>query len=365
MLAVALIAAMLALTAAPLKVGYLTGGASQFGAVANDLGIFKQEGVEVELIPFSSSPDALNALNSGKLDVAAGFGTCPPLGFIARGADFVFIAGHMTGGHAVFGTPQLAAHYHSLKDLKGKRVASPRLYTPDVILKGGLVEAGISFGPEGARKDVTIVEVRNGPQALDVLKSGKVDAAALVANEIPLALAAGFKPLAWSTDIFPGHPCCRVAVKRSFLQENRPVLVKFLRAWIRAERVKKDNPDAYIASYAKQANIDLVKAKATLFEPHVGHEANPNAKAIVKMWNFMRSIDYIQSNIDIRTHIDTTLYKEALDSLSREHHGDKYYAQLQKRYTVQNTKLQGVAGAFPWLQQAAREEGREQRWASI
>ena len=333
---VAIVVTALTVSADTLTVGYLTGGASQFGAVAIDYGVFKSLNLDVELVPFSSSPDALNALHSGKLDIAAGFGTAPPLIFISKGDDFVFIAGHMSGGHAIVGTPELAKHFKSFKDLIGKKVATARLYTPDVLLRGALVDNGISYDTEG-KAQVQLVEARNGPQAWELLKSGKVDAAALVSNEVQLALAAGFKVLRWSVEILPDHPCCRVVVTRETLNSKRPELVRFLRAWILAERIKRDDPTGYINSYAKVANIDFAKAKATLFEPHTSQTADPNTNGIVKFWDYLKSIKYIDSNIDIHTHIDTSLYKEALDGLRKENPKDKFYQVLEKRYTAQNT----------------------------
>jgi NitT/TauT family transport system substrate-binding protein len=109
-----------------------------------------------------------------------------------------------------------------------------------------------------------------------------------------------------------------------------------LRAWIQAEKVKEANPNAYIRSYANQAHISFAKAKEVLYEPHVKHEADPNEKAVIKMWNYLRSVNYIQSNEDIRKHINTSLYKTALDQLTAENPKDKFYQRLQKQFYAQN-----------------------------
>ncbi len=333
-----------AANAKPLTVGYLTGGASPFGAVAESQGLFKKEGISVELVPFSSGSDALNALNTGKLDIAAGFGTAPPLIFVGKGADFVVIAGHMTGGHAIVGTRELATKYKGLRSLIGKTVASPRIVTPDVVLKGALTRAGITYGTTG-NPQVHIIETKNSPQALELLKSGKVDAAALVHTEVELAREAGYKVLAWSTDIFPEHPCCRVVVKRDLLKSHPKTLTAFLRAWIEAERVREYNKKAYVAAYAKQGNFSYGKAEEILYEPHVSHSADPNTLAVIKMWNYLRSIGYISSNEDIRKHINTSLYKTALNQLSTKNPKDKFYAKLQQRFKKYNPPGKALASA--------------------
>ncbi len=329
-----------------LTVGYLTGGASPFGAVAESQGLFIKEGLTVKLVPFSSSPDALNALNSGKLDIAAGFGTAPPLIFIGKGADFVVIAGHMTGGHAIVGTPEFARKYKNIRSFIGKTVVSPRLITPDVILKGALNHAGITYGTDG-NVQVRIVETKNGPQALQVLKSGKVDAAALVHTEVELARQAGYKVLAWSIDIFPEHPCCRVVVKRDFLKNHSETLTAFLRAWIQAERVREYDRKAYVEAYARQGNFSNKKADEILYEPHVSHSADPNTLAVIKMWDYLRNIDYIQSTADIRKNINTSLYKTALDQLAKQNPQDKFYKKLEARFRKFNPPGKALAQAVP------------------
>lgn len=329
-----------------LTIGYLTGGASPFGAVAESQGLFKKEGLDVKLVPFSSSPDAMNALNSGKLDIAAGFGTAPPLIFISKGADLVVIAGHMTGGHAIVGTPAFAAKYKGLKSFIGATVASARLNTPDVVLKGALTSAGITYGT-GNNVQVQIVEAKNGPQAYQILKSGKVDAAALVHTEVELARLAGYKVLAWSTDIFPDHPCCRVVVKRDFLKNQSKTLTAFLRAWIQAERIREHDKKAYVEAYARQGNMEYKKAEEILYEPHVSHSADPNTLAVIKMWDYLRSIGYINSNLDIRQNINAGLYKTALDQLAQQYPKDKFYTKLKARYKVFNPPGKALAQAAP------------------
>ncbi|MDR1646895.1 MAG: ABC transporter substrate-binding protein, partial [Zoogloeaceae bacterium] len=77
-----------------LKVGYLpvTGHAKFF--VAQEYGLFKAEGLDVELIEFQNSADGLNALISGKLDIAP-FGTTAPLVHLAKGTKIRIIGGIM------------------------------------------------------------------------------------------------------------------------------------------------------------------------------------------------------------------------------------------------------------------------------
>ncbi len=121
-----------------LKVGYAPGGGSILAFIAQDQKLFAKEGVDVDLVQFSSTGDGLNALNSGKIDIGISFGTAAPLTFISKGSDFTIIGGALAGGHPVIALPARAGQFKSIKDFKGKTVAVPRLYTADVVRRGAL-----------------------------------------------------------------------------------------------------------------------------------------------------------------------------------------------------------------------------------
>lgn len=138
----------------PLKkitVGYSpAGGSSLLTFIALDQGYFKEAGIEVELLPFTSTADGLNALNSGKIDLGIGFGTAGPLTLDNNGADLVIIGGSLAGGHPIIATQEKASQFKSIEDYRGKTVASPRLYTADIVFRGALAKAGID-----SKKDVS------------------------------------------------------------------------------------------------------------------------------------------------------------------------------------------------------------------
>src|SRR5699024_712028 len=62
-----------------IKVGYNPGTGNILTFIAIEKGIDKEEGIEMELVPFTNSTDALTSLQSKKIDVAVSFGTAAPL----------------------------------------------------------------------------------------------------------------------------------------------------------------------------------------------------------------------------------------------------------------------------------------------
>ncbi len=138
---------------APLRIGYQQGGSSTLPMIAKEEKFFERTGVKTDFVLFTNSADGLNALNAGKLDVGVSFGTGGPLTFASKGSKFVIIGGNLSGGHPILVKPENAAKVKSINDFRGKTVATPRVFTSDVVFRAALAKAGID-----PQKDLTIIE---------------------------------------------------------------------------------------------------------------------------------------------------------------------------------------------------------------
>lgn len=326
------ISAAIALPAKPhLKVGYSAGGGSILSFLAQDQKLFEKEGIDVELVPFSSSADGLNALNSGKIDVGVSFGTAGPLTFITKGSDFSIIGGQLSGGHPVIALPAKIGQFKTIQDFKGKTVATPRIYTADIVWRGALKRAGID-----PNKDVKIVELKTPSAVLEAVKSGKVDVGIGAASILVKAKEAGVAIVGWSNDYFPQHPCCRIVVRGKAVKENPENYRAFLRAILQAEKIKEKNPELAVDVNKRYLNIDEAMAREYTLDPHQEAHADPNRKGVNQMWHDMKSIDYVQSDLDVNRYINVELYRDALKELLRRNPKDKFYLEAKKRFDHQN-----------------------------
>lgn len=314
-----------------LKVGYAPGGGSVLSFLAQDQKLFEKEGIEVELIPFTSSSDGLNALNSGKIDIGISFGTAGPLTFMTKGSDFSIIGGHLSGGHPVIALPDKAGQFKTIQDFRGKTVATPRIYTADIVWRGALKRAGID-----PNKDVTIIELKNPSAVLEAVKSGKVDVGIGASSILLKAKEAGVAIVGWSNDFFPQHPCCRIVAKGKAVKENPETYRAFLRAILQAEKIKHENPALAVDTNKRYLNIDDKMAREFTLDPHQITHADPNKKGVERMWHDMKAIDYVQSDLDLNRYINIELYRGALKELLRRHPKDKYYREAKKRFEQQN-----------------------------
>lgn len=318
-----------------IKVGYGQGSGAALFDVADLEGFFKDEHLQVEGVGFASSADGLNALQAGKIDVGMTFGTAAPLTFISKGSDFSIIGGHLEGGHPILVQKKDKDKYKTLADYKGKTVGTIRMFTSDIVFRSALSKAGIDW-----KKDLKIVEFKTSGDLLQAISSGKVDVAVSAGSTYLQAKDSGLVPVAWSNDLNPTHVCCRVVTRKDLLsKDDGEAYKRFLKALIRAERVKNEQPEEAVKAAQKHLKLDDVTVNSIVNEKHAHYSPDPNSKEVKKMWEQMKKIGYIENadKIDINNYINLDLYEKALNELIKEYPEDKaYYEKELERFNKQN-----------------------------
>ena len=139
--------------------------------VAEQLGYFKAEGLDVTIVDFAGGARALQAVVGGSADVVSGafehtlnmhYKGQPMRAFVVQGA-----APQITLGY----NPKAIPNYKSVMDLKGKKigVTAPGSST-NVVVNFVLAKAGLK------PSDVSIVGVGAGNGAVAAMRAGQVDA---------------------------------------------------------------------------------------------------------------------------------------------------------------------------------------------
>jgi NitT/TauT family transport system substrate-binding protein len=316
----------------PVNVGYLpvTGHAKFF--VAKEKGFFDQEGVKVELIQFANSADGISALRAKKLDIGA-FGTTAPLVHIAKGADLRIIGGVMGEDAALITTQEKGVKIKTVKDLKGKKIATVRLASGDAVLRGALHRAGLDW-----RKDVQIFELKNPPAVLEAVKSGQVDAGVVWGPHDVRAEEMGLKIIARSHELEPGHPCCRLTINADEQVKDAKIWPHFIRAILRAERFTQlpANRKETVAIIQQYLKIDPSVIEKAYYGGHLDQSSDPNVKGVEVFWKTMQLSEFVESKAKIRPFIVTAYYKAALESLIAENPKDLYWAKLKKQFNARD-----------------------------
>lgn len=312
-----------------LKVGYLPNNGATLIFVAKEQGYFTDQGLNVELSSFANSAEGTNAIIAKKIDVG-GFGLAPLI-FISKGTSETIIGGQMGEGAAVFTTPEKASQFKDLNSFKGKTVATVRAASGDIHFRGALQNAGLDL-----KKDLIIQELASPAAVIEALKSGKVDAGVVWTPFTETAPNQGLVRLWYTDEYFPKHPCCRIAVLSDELNKNRDSFVSYEKALIQAYSFTKSNPDATLEDVSKYVQINKTDLKNAIDSPHFYISPDPNTKGIVESYNLMKSIGYINTTVNIQDHIDTTVYKQALDEIAKQNPNNAVYQQLEADYQTLN-----------------------------
>lgn len=291
-----------------------------FQFLAEDKGYLKEEGVDVELTYINNGSDAFSALSSGQVDVISTYGTGGPLIQISKGQEFTIFGGYMIiGATPVFAMPDTV--YNSVEDFRGKKIAIMRGGTPDIVLKGILHDAGFDLN-----KDVTFIEMKKNTEVMEAVRSGQADFGA-VSTGFELQIAnAGMKIVLWPDELWPDHSCCRMVAKTSWVKENPEAMERLLRAYLRAEEVMQDDMSRVVELTVKNLDMSTETAESFLLSKHMKYETDPYKNSVVKMWEKMKSFNYIDNaTINIEDHINTSQYKTALDSLAKDYPSSEFF----------------------------------------
>lgn len=233
----AMLLAVSAHAAAPLKIGYSDWPGWVAWQVAIDKGWFKEAGVPVtfEWFDYSASMDAFSA---GKIDaVTMTNGDALVTGAAGGKSVMVMLTDYSNGNDMIIGKPGV----RSIKALKGKKVAVELGFVEHLLLLNGLKKAGMK------ESDVTLVNAKTNEMP-QMLASGDV---AAVGAWQPISGQAmksvpGSRPIYTSADE-PGLIYDVLAVNPSSAKQRKADWVKVVKVWDKVVKYINDpktQPDA-------------------------------------------------------------------------------------------------------------------------
>lgn len=221
--------------------------------VALEKGYFKEEGLKIERKIFTNGPNLMMAMSNGELDLCVATGFTPILQAASQGSD-VKILSSMAKGNA----PVVAGgHIKTFKDLDGKVVGSPGLGTiQNTMLSIAAQKHGIKF------QKVVHGKITDLPVFLE---KGEIDAftgwewpAADTVNRVKGAHYVLNMP------VIENAESVAMGVNGKFYKENREVVKKFVRAYLKGVKYYNENKDEGQALMAKMINRPVEVAKMAL-----------------------------------------------------------------------------------------------------
>src|SRR5688572_26055185 len=218
--------------------------------VAQEQGLFKKHGLGVKelLLLRGTGPAAAQMLVAGTAPIAA-LGGALVEGAI-RGAGIAYIAS--TSNHLIFSIYS-RSEIARPENLKGKTVA--------VDAKGGSIELatiialkrfGLTLG-----KDVSSVYLGGPVPQLGTLEKGIVDATTLSAPTTLRARKMGYKALINLGALKLSYVHTAIGVNRAFAKNNPESVEAFLKAYIEAMKMTREQPDVGMKARSEEHTSEL------------------------------------------------------------------------------------------------------------
>ena len=306
-----------------------------FVTIAKQKGYFDEYNIEVIEDPVNNSADALTALGNNQVQATSNQGTNTPLSYIAKGQDFTMVGGYMLKGMYV--VAKAGTGWNGPADLIGKRFAGPANQTS---VTGALLKLG--YDPI---KEVEWLTYSTNNDRLSAVVKGEADYAILSGDLLSKvnSMKNQIEICAWADDLTPNYGCCRLNMQTNYVKENPETVKNLLKALLRAECYLNSNVDECVSMLAKEIGADEDYVSAYLKNPNYVPSVDPVRKSIIETWNVMVNTGFVDESavksINVEDHINTALYKQALDELLNEYKGtadEGFYNERENFFKANN-----------------------------
>ncbi|MFF8092745.1 aliphatic sulfonate ABC transporter substrate-binding protein [Streptomyces sp. NPDC016675] len=244
------------------RIGYFGNVTHATALVGNQKGFFQKAlgATEAKYATFNAGPSEIEALNSGSIDIGW-IGPSPSINGYTKsgGKNLRIIGGSASGGVKLVVNPE---KIKSVKDVKGKRIATPQLgNTQDVAFLNWVAEQGWKVDAQSGKGDVTVVRSDNKVTP-DAYKAGSLDGAWVPEPTASKLVAEGGKVLLDESTLWPDEKfvITNIIVSQKFLEEHPKAVEAVLKASVETNKWIKANPDEAKAAANRQLEKDTGKA---------------------------------------------------------------------------------------------------------
>jgi NitT/TauT family transport system substrate-binding protein len=222
--------------------------------VAKDAGYFDQQGLDVRMLLIRGGSLAVQLLVTGQSPIGLIGGTSAAYAYLQGNKDVVIISGlQNVMAYTLGAKPEIQRP----EDIKGKRLAVSRFgSTSDFVAEYALKHLGLK------KTDVTMIQIGLESDRLLAMQRGDISLSVFSPIITPVVKKAGMRILLDLEELKVPYLLTGHGTTRSFLEKNRSVVVKFMRASILAiKRIKNDRPYAekVLAKYVRTSDHDAVR----------------------------------------------------------------------------------------------------------
>lgn len=253
----------------PIKIGTAPWTTNMFLYLAEDKGFFKEEGLNVEIVYFPVASDSYSAFSSQKLDLVtiASPDTIAPF---SKGTDFktIIVTDKSTGSDGIVAKKGI----NSIKDLKGKKIAT-ELYSVDhMYLLSLLDEVGLT------KDDVEIVNMSIADSSTAFI-AGQVDAAAIWEPFLNNSVNNGEGVLLSTSKEQPDLITDSIIASGDLIKKRPQDVQKFVNVWFKSIEYWQKNKDEAEEIMAKHLDVSKEDFRAMMDELHIN-----TAEDVIKLF---------------------------------------------------------------------------------
>jgi len=224
--------------------------------IAEQEGMLQKEGIEIKRVLGGTTTATSQALVAGSTDFAQ-MNLVQLLSANSAGADLIAVAGDtLVPIYALVVHPSIKSY----ADLKGRRLAVAGPTDPlNFILARMLAANGLAPG------DYEMLGLGGTPTRLAAVEKGGVAGALVNQPSDFKAIASGLRLLGYSSDYVDNFQYTVTGMRRDWAQANRPLTVRFLRAFARACEFfyEPKNKEAVLRALIEKAKAERDEAEKT------------------------------------------------------------------------------------------------------
>ena len=245
--------------------------------VAKEARLFEKQGLDLNLVYIPGGPRSIMSLIGSSIQFVNHSGM-PALEAYMRGADTAMIASSMNRlEHAVMANKSIT----SVDQLRGKVLGMSALGAlTDIILREALRYYGIS------EKEVTIIPVGDEGARLSSLQTGRVQAVIISGIQRLTATRMGFHQVIDLAKLPIEVSGSSILVRRSYVEQNPEIAIKFLKAWIEGAFLFKAKPEfslGVLKKYVANRDPEVVNTIYELNRQQLSTKPLPYVRVVKSM----------------------------------------------------------------------------------
>jgi len=278
--------------------------------IMKELDLSRKYGVDAEILFVPVSSRAVQAALAGEIQFITSAGVANINANIS-GADFTGLTATLnTFVFKIIGSPEIKKP----EMLKGKKVGISRLGgASDFSIRYALTRWGLV--PD---KDVAIIQVGGEQEEVLALQNKAVDAVVLSEPFATLAIRQGAAVVADLSQLGVVYSMHGFGARKSFIQANRDVTIRFMKAYLEGIYVFKTNKDVALNVLKKYTRLDDLSLVQTSYEEMsqrlIRRVPHPDREGIQTIIDQLAKTRPQMKNLNPGDFIDPSILKEIEDS---------------------------------------------------